>query len=72
MPKIWNAMDPEILLPDIVELNNFENQFFNFGSFNNFKKISNETIKVWSQILNNSNSKLNSSFIFRSFRNPIF
>lgn len=58
LPKIWNAMDPEILLPDIVELNNFENQFFNFGSFNNFKKISNETIKVWSQILNNSNSKL--------------
>lgn len=58
LPKIWNAMDSEILLPDIVELNNFENQFFNFGSFNNFKKISNETIKVWSQILNNSNSKL--------------
>ena len=29
-----------------------------FGSLSNFQKISSETIKVWSKILNNSNTKL--------------
>ena len=31
---------------------------FRYGSFNSFKKISNETIKVWSKILKKSNSEL--------------
>ena len=31
---------------------------FCFGSFNNFNKISNSTIMVWSKILNSTKSKL--------------
>ena len=33
------------------------NKIFSFGSFNSFKKISND-VKIWSKILNNSNSQL--------------
>ena len=31
---------------------------FTYASFNNFHKISDDTIDVWSKILNNSNSQI--------------
>ena len=34
------------------------NTKFTYGSFNNFKKISDDTIKVWSKILSENNSQL--------------
>ena len=58
LPKIWNAMTKPEILPEINELPYQSNKIFSFGSFNSFKKISNDTIKVWSKILNNSNSQL--------------
>ena len=58
MPHIWNAMSKPENLPDINELPYKKNKIFRFGSFNSFKKISDDVIKVWSKILNNSNSEL--------------
>mgnify|MGYP003690053483 CR=1 FL=1 len=58
MPKIWNAMSKPGNLPAINELPYNKNKLFKFGSFNSFKKISNDTIKVWSKILNSSNCEL--------------
>ncbi len=54
MPNIWNSLSEPNYLPEIT--NNKKN--FIFGSFNNFQKISFETIRVWSKILNKTNSKL--------------
>ena len=45
-------------LPDINNLPAKQNSIFTFGSFNNFAKFSDETIKLWSKILNNTNSRL--------------
>ena len=58
LPKIWNAMEKPNNLPELEKLSGLYEDTFNFGSFNNFKKISNETIQIWSNILNNSNSRL--------------
>tara|TARA_B100000787_G_scaffold168630_1_gene157754 strand:+ start:64 stop:1734 length:1671 start_codon:yes stop_codon:yes gene_type:complete len=58
MPNIWSVMSKPEKLPNINELPSKKNTIFTFGSFNNFGKISDETIKVWSKILNNSNSRL--------------
>ena len=58
MPHIWNAMSKPENLPDVNELPYKKNKIFRFGSFNSFKKISDDVIKVWSKILNNSNSEL--------------
>ena len=58
LPNIWNAMSKPKNLPSINELPAKNNSIFTLGSFNNFSKISSETIKVWSEILNNSNSRL--------------
>jgi len=58
LPKIWNAMEKHNNLPELVELADLKDNVFNFGSFNNFKKISSETVLVWSKILNTSNSRL--------------
>ena len=58
LPRIWNAMEKFEYLPNLNELPYLKDNIFNFGSFNNFKKISNDTLKVWSKILNNSNSRL--------------
>jgi len=58
MPNIWNAS--EKLSSDLVvnELPAIKNNFFTFGSFNNFQKISDDVIEVWSKIINKTNSKL--------------
>ena len=45
-------------LPNINNLPAKQNSIFTFGSFNNFAKLSDETIKLWSKILNNTNSRL--------------
>ena len=54
MPDIWNSLAVPENLPKIKN----ENTDFVYGSFNNFNKISNSTIRVWSKILNSSKSKL--------------
>jgi len=57
MPKIWNAMSVPERLPQIDKIKN-TNKIFTYGSFNNYQKLSDDTIKVWSEILKNSNSKI--------------
>ncbi|QIZ21051.1 peptide transporter [Candidatus Pelagibacter giovannonii] len=54
LPKIWNAMNLSVSLPEIKK----NNLIFTYASFNNFHKISNDTIDVWSKILNCSNSQI--------------
>ena len=54
MPHIWNSLSKVENLPQIKN----ENKDFVFGSFNNFNKISNSTVEVWSKILNSTNNKL--------------
>ena len=58
LPNIWSAMSKPKDFPDVNILPVKSNSIFTFGSFNNFYKLSDETIKVWSKILNNSNSRL--------------
>ena len=58
MPKIWSVMSNIKNLPKVNKLPAKNNSVFTFGSFNNFKKISDEVIVVWSKILNESNSRL--------------
>ena len=57
-PKIWNAMSKPENLPDVNDLPFKNHEKFKFGSFNSFKKISSDVIKVWSKILKNSNCEL--------------
>jgi len=54
LPKIWNAMTLPESLPEIQK----NNLIFTYASFNNFHKISDDTIDVWSKILNSSNSQI--------------
>ena len=58
MPKIWNALTLPENLPEIK--NNFkkDESVFSFCSFNNFQKLSDRTINVWSKILNRTNSQI--------------
>ena len=58
MPNVWNAMTKPDELPEIEELPFKNSLIFTFGSFNSFRKISNRTIKVWAQILKNTNTRL--------------
>ena len=58
LPNIWNAMYIPENLPDVNKLPFNDNKIFRYGSFNSFKKISNETVKIWSKILKKSNSEL--------------
>ena len=58
MPDIWNCLSNPKNLPEIDLSVSKNNEIFTFGSLSNFQKISSQTIKVWSKILNNSNSKL--------------
>ena len=64
MPNIWNSLSR---LDDVKnnELPFIKNKFFTFGCFNNFLKISGETIETWGKILkkfNNSKLVLKNSF----------
>ena len=57
LPKIWNAFSVPENLPSITD-EKIKNKVFTFGSFNNFKKISNDTIQVWSKILIETNAQI--------------
>lgn len=58
LPKIWNVFAPPEILPDIELEEKNNNTVFTFCSFNNYQKISNRTVNVWSQILKYTNSQL--------------
>ena len=59
MPKIWNSHSGFKFERRFVEAPIKKNKYITFGSFNNFLKISDEVVKVWSKILKNiDNSKL--------------
>ena len=58
LPKIWNAFSYPAELPSINQSAKKDNLLFSYGSFNNFAKISDDTIEVWSRIVNNSNSRI--------------
>ncbi|MDC1196856.1 peptide transporter [Pelagibacteraceae bacterium] len=58
LPKIWNAFSYPAELPSINHPAKKDKPLFSYGSFNNFAKISDDTIEVWSRIVNNSNSQI--------------
>ena len=82
MPKIWNSLSK---LDDVRvnELPFIGKNTFNFGCFNNFLKISEDTIEIWSKILSkipNSNLVLKNSvsadknykkYLIKKFKNKI-
>ena len=82
MPKIWNSLSKL----DDVRVNDLPfigKNTFNFGCFNNFLKISEDTIEIWSKILtkfSNSNLVLKNSvsadknykkYLTKKFKNKI-
>ena len=59
LKKIWNCHSGFPILREYYELPYDTNRYITFGSFNNFKKISEDVIYTWSTILKKiSNSKL--------------
>ena len=58
LPKIWNSLSIPENLPEIDKESKLNNSLFTFCSFNNFQKLSDQTIGVWSQILKNKKSNL--------------
>ncbi|MDC3184717.1 hypothetical protein OA968_01335 [Candidatus Pelagibacter sp.] len=59
MPKIWNSHSGFKFERRFIESPIKKNKYITFGSFNNFLKISNEVVEVWSKILKDiKNSKL--------------
>ena len=52
LPQIWNTHSGFEYERKFNNLPFLKNNFFTFGSFNNFRKISDETIDAWAQILN--------------------
>lgn len=58
LPNIWNALVPPKDIPDIKKDIKKNNSKFIFCSFNNFQKLSERTINVWSKILKNSDAKI--------------
>jgi protein O-GlcNAc transferase len=58
MPNIWSTISLPKNLDQITIKQNKEKRDFTYGSFNNFEKISDRTLKVWSKILNKSDKRL--------------
>ena len=58
LPKIWNAYSLPTDLPPIDYATKKDNLLFSYGSFNNFRKISDDTVEVWSKIIKDSNSQI--------------
>ena len=58
MPNIWSTISLPKNLDQIIIKQKKKERDFIYGSFNNFEKISESTINVWSKILNKSNTKL--------------
>jgi protein O-GlcNAc transferase len=57
MPKIWNALAVPKKIPN-VSLENFNGPSFDFGCLNNFQKISDRTVEIWSLIMNKTKANL--------------
>ena len=58
MPKIWNSLTLPDKLPEINDDLRLNNSNFVFCSFNNFQKLTDHTVSVWSRILKNTNSQI--------------
>ena len=58
LPKIWNAYSLPADLPPIDYATKKDNFLFSYSSFNNFRKISDDTVEVWSKIIKDSNSQI--------------
>jgi protein O-GlcNAc transferase len=59
LEKIWNAHEGFEIIRKKLPLPAINNKHITFGSFNNFNKISDQTLKTWSIILKNiKDSKL--------------
>lgn len=58
MPNIWNSSDNYSEELKVNNLPAIKKKYFTFGCFNNFQKINPETIKLWSRILKETNSRL--------------
>jgi protein O-GlcNAc transferase len=58
LPKIWNALAKPKDLPQINLLSKMSSTPFSYGSFNNFSKISEDVIDIWSKILRSTNSQI--------------
>ena len=59
LPNVWSSHCGFNLEREYVGLPFDKDEIFTFGSLNNFRKISDETLNTWSVILNNvSNSRL--------------
>ena len=57
--RIWNAHEGFEIKRNKVRTPAIKNKFITFGSFNNFNKISDQTLRAWSEILKKvQNSKL--------------
>ena len=54
LPEIWNAHSGFGFKRQYNKLSSSDSSDFTFGSFNNFQKISEETINTWSKILKQS------------------
>ena len=66
LPKIWNTHVGFELDRQMIETPCIKNKEIHYCSFNNFKKISEETVEVWSKILKLQN---NSKLILKSSHN---
>jgi protein O-GlcNAc transferase len=58
LPNIWSCHAPIKKEIEIQDLPALKNGYITFGSFNNFAKISEETIEIWSDLLLKVKSKL--------------
>jgi len=76
LPNIWNCHSELNVERIYVEPPCFKNKYITFGSFNNFNKINDTVINVWSQILKNvissklilkSSSKVDKNYIKKKF-----
>ena len=76
LPNIWNCHSELNVERVDVEPPCLENKYITFGSFNNFNKINDSVINVWSQILKNvigsklilkSSSKVDKNYIKKKF-----
>ena len=76
LPNIWNCHSELSADREETDLPCLQNKYITFGSFNNFNKINDNVIYVWSQILKNvagsklilkSSSKIDKSYIEKRF-----
>ena len=56
--QIWNSHEEMSEKLAVNDLPFYKNNYFTFGSFNNFKKISRGVIDVWSEIIKETEAKL--------------